>query len=109
MDAMVVERGLDRSKTIGPDSVAWRINREVVLLLGWAPAILMQFAHPLVAAGVADHSAFMSEQRGPTRRFLHTLGAMLDLTFGSPEQVARAARGINAIHDRVHGATQAES
>ena len=34
---------------------------------------------------------------------------MLDLTFGDPEQVARAARGVNAIHDRVHGSTDAHS
>ena len=41
-----------------PGRVAWKVHRERVLLLGWGRAILLQFAHPLVAAGVADHSAF---------------------------------------------------
>ncbi len=87
------------------ESVSRRINSETVMLIGWGPAILMQFAHPLVAAGVADHSAFATTPTPATRlRRLHgTLSAMLDITFGTPEQVARATEGINRIHDYVHG------
>src|ERR687896_342409 len=48
----------------GYGSVAWKINSEIVLLLGWSPAILAQLAHPLVAAGVADHSLFLVDPRG---------------------------------------------
>jgi len=87
----------------GPRSVAWKINREVVLLLGWGRAILLQFAHPLVAAGVAEHSTFMTNRRARLRRLYETLRAMLDLTFGTRAEVERAAGGINAIHDRVRG------
>ncbi len=87
----------------GPRSVAWKINREVVLLLGWGRAILLQFAHPLVAAGVAEHSTFMTNRRARLRRLRQTLRAMLDLTFGTKAEVERAAGGINAIHDRVRG------
>ena len=36
----------------------WRVNRESVLLLGGRAALLLQLAHPLVAAAVADHSDF---------------------------------------------------
>jgi uncharacterized protein (DUF2236 family) len=75
----------------------------VVLLLAWGRAILLQFAHPLVAAGVAEHSLFMRQPRGRLRRLRHTLGAMLSLTFGSEEEIRRAAREINAVHDRVNG------
>jgi uncharacterized protein (DUF2236 family) len=74
-----------------------------VLLLGWGRAILMQFAHPLVAAGVAEHSAFRAERFGGWRRLHRTLGAMLALTFGEGPQAQRAADAINAIHERVHG------
>jgi uncharacterized protein (DUF2236 family) len=84
-------------------SVAWKINSEVVLLLGWNPAVLLQVAHPLVAAGVVDHSLFLPDPAGRMHRFRSTLNAMLDLTFGLPADVQRAADGINAIHDRVHG------
>ena len=40
------------------DSVARRLNRETFLLLGGTAALLMQVAHPLVAAGVGAHSDF---------------------------------------------------
>ena len=62
-----------------------------MLLLGWGRAILMQFAHPLVARGVAEHSAFRAEAFGGWRRLHRTLGAMLALTFGDREQAQRAA------------------
>jgi uncharacterized protein (DUF2236 family) len=74
-----------------------------VLLLGWGRAILMQFAHPLVARGVADHSGFRADAFGGWRRLHRTLGAMLALTFGGPDAARRAADRINAIHDRIHG------
>jgi uncharacterized protein (DUF2236 family) len=89
----------------GPGSVSWKLHREVVLLAGWGRAILLQLAHPLVAQGVADHSRFATERWGHVRRLWRTLDAMLALTFGSAEEAARAAEGINRIHDRVHGAT----
>jgi uncharacterized protein (DUF2236 family) len=83
--------------------ISWAIHREVVLLLGWGRAILMQFAHPLVARGVAEHSGFRAEAFGGWRRLHRTLGAMLALTFGDRDDALRAAGRINAIHDRIHG------
>jgi uncharacterized protein (DUF2236 family) len=82
---------------------AWTLHREIVLLAGWGRAILLQLAHPLVAQGVADHSGFAADRRGRVTRLRRTLRAMLTLTFGTPEEVARTAAGINRIHDRVHG------
>jgi uncharacterized protein (DUF2236 family) len=84
-------------------SMAWKINSEIVLLLGWSPAVLLQVAHPLVAAGVAEHSLFLSDPKGRPGRLRRTIETMLALTFGTPEEVATAARRINAIHDRVNG------
>ena len=88
-------------------SVTWMLHREVILLAGWGRAILLQLAHPLVAQGVADHSAFSSEPRGRLRRLRRTLDAMLALTFGAEDDARRAAERINQIHDRVHGETRA--
>jgi uncharacterized protein (DUF2236 family) len=85
------------------DRTAWRLHREVVMLAGWGRAILLQLAHPLVAQGVADHSGFAADRRGRVRRLERTLRAMLALTFGTAEEAAAAAAGINAIHDRVNG------
>ena len=87
-----------------PDPVVSRkINREVVVLIGWGRAILMQLAHPLIAAAVADNSQFQHGARGYARRAYQTIGAMLDLTFGTPEEARRIVDRINGIHDRVNG------
>src|SRR2546422_6489442 len=45
-----------RRGLFGPESVVWRVNREAVALLGGGRALLLQIAHPLVAAAVAAHS-----------------------------------------------------
>ena len=89
----------------GPGSMSWKINREMVAVAGWGRAILLQLAHPSVAAGVHGHSTFRGSLRASYRRFQSTVGAMLSLTFGDTEQVIAAAAGINAIHDRVRGAS----
>jgi len=87
-----------------PDAgVARKINREIVVLIGWGRAILLQLAHPLVAAAISDNSAFHSGVGGYARRAHQTIGAMLDLTFGTPEDAQRIVNRINGIHDRVNG------
>jgi uncharacterized protein (DUF2236 family) len=87
----------------GPGSVTWKINREMIVVAGWGRAILLQFAHPLVAAGVRDHSHFRGGLFSSLVRLRSTVRAMLSLTFGDEQQVVAAAAGINTIHDRVNG------
>ena len=77
--------------TAGPDSVSWKINREMVVVVGWGRAILLQFAHPLVAAGVSEHSQFRGGLLSSFRRLSSTVRAMLSLTFGSEEDAINAA------------------
>lgn len=80
-----------------------RINSERVVLFGWSRAILMQIAHPLIGAGVIEHSAFRGGAVQAALRLRHTVSAMLALTFAGPEAHAAAIAGIRAIHRRVHG------
>jgi uncharacterized protein (DUF2236 family) len=80
-----------------------RVNAERLALLGWGRAVLLQLAHPLVAAGVAEHSSFRGGTAANVRRLHSTVRAMLDLSFGTPEDMRRAVGHINAIHDRVNG------
>lgn len=87
----------------GADSVTWKVNRERIVVAGWGRAILLQLAHPAVAAGVHQHSTFRGSLRASTRRLHATVGAMLSITFGDTEQMIAAAAGINTIHDRVRG------
>jgi uncharacterized protein (DUF2236 family) len=83
-----------------PDSITWRVNQEPALLLGGGRALLMQLAHPGVAAGVDDHSDF---RKRPLRRLLRTLQLTMELSFGTRQQALAAARQINATHRRVQG------
>ena len=84
-------------------ALARRVNGEAVVVLGWGRAILMQLAHPLVAAGVGAHSGFDAGPLAYVARMRRTIGAMLSLTFGTEAEIRRTADTINAIHRRVHG------
>ena len=86
-----------------PVPISIRINAERLALAGWSRAILLQMAHPLVAAGVAEHSSFREGALAPAHRLRSTVRAMLAMTFGSPETQALAIEGIKAVHRRVHG------
>ena len=83
--------------------VAHRINAERLVLLGWSRAILLQMAHPLVAAGVADHSHFRAGPMMAVRRLRETVKSMLALSFGDAFEAGHAIAAIRAIHTRVRG------
>jgi len=74
-----------------------------MVLLGWSRAILLQMAHPLIAAGVVDHSHFRSGAREAALRLRGTIRSMLALAFGDPVAYAKSIATIRAIHTRVHG------
>ena len=82
------------------DAVIRRVDGEGVLLLGGGRALLMQLAHPSVAAGVADHSEFAAD---PFARLRRTLEASYAIVFGTEDQARRTAAAIRAVHDRVSG------
>ncbi len=86
-----------------PGSVFWRVNREGFILLGGGAALLQQVAHPLVAAGVAEHSNFT---QAPLKRLARTLTAMHSIIYGPRSQALAAARGVNQAHDLVQGILQ---
>ena len=84
----------------GRGSAAWHVGRERVLLAAGPAALLLQVAHPLVAAGVAGHSAFRAD---PFARLRGTLGAMLEVTFADREGALAASRRVAGTHARVRG------
>jgi uncharacterized protein (DUF2236 family) len=81
-------------------SVARRVDRELFLLLGGTAALLMQVAHPLVAAGVERHSDFA---RDPIGRLRRTLNTTLAVVFADPAQAHAALRRIDRRHGPVRG------
>jgi uncharacterized protein (DUF2236 family) len=83
--------------------VSPRINAERVALVGWLRALLLQIAHPLIAAGVADHSTFRASSAAKFGRLQQTIDTMLRITFGTVHEREQAIEGIRTIHRRVHG------
>ena len=84
----------------GPHSILWRVNRESAVTLAGTCAILMQFAHPRVAAGVRDHSRYQVDAAGRLRR---TLDLTLAIVFGPRPAAMQAVRAINSRHRAVRG------
>ena len=63
---------------------------------------MLQVAHPLVAAGVLEHSGY---EQDLWRRLVGTLRALYLVTFGDREEAERAGAAVQAVHARVRGTT----
>ena len=90
----------DATGLFGPGSVSWQVDRELVVLAGGSCALLLQAAHPIVAAGVAEHSTYASD---PFGRLLRTLTSSFDVVFGTRTEAEATIRRVNAIHASVRG------
>ncbi|HEU5462672.1 MAG TPA: oxygenase MpaB family protein [Candidatus Binatia bacterium] len=83
-----------------PASQLWQVNREMALLLAGGRALLMQLAHPKVAAGVAAHSDF---EKDPLGRLHRTMGSMWAIIFDEFDHAGAVLQRIEAVHRRVQG------
>lgn len=83
-----------------PECWIRRVSGQSAVLFGGGCALLLEIAHPLVAAGVAEHSDF---RRDPFGRLRRTLDAMNAIAFGDARAAVAAARGIERAHGRVQG------
>ncbi|MCA1587761.1 MAG: DUF2236 domain-containing protein [Chloroflexi bacterium] len=72
----------------------------MVVLAGGSCALLMQAAHPVVAAGVAEHSTYATD---PFGRVLRTMLTSYEVVFGTRSEADQALRRVNAIHATVRG------
>ena len=84
----------------GPDSVIWRIDREAAVFLGAGRALLLQLAHPWVAAGIAQHSQTLSD---PIGRFHRTFNVVFTMVFGTLDQALAKARHLHRRHAAIRG------
>jgi uncharacterized protein (DUF2236 family) len=98
------ERLASRDGYFGPGSVIRRVgNTPVTPFLGGGAAVLLQVAHPLVAAGVVEHSDF---RRDLWRRLLRTLRALYLIVYGTRAEAEQAGAVVQAVHANVHGVTR---
>ena len=92
---------LDEARGLfGPGTVSWRVDSELVVLAGGSCALLLQAAHPSVAAGVVQHSTYATD---PLGRLFRTLESSFAVAFGSRSVAERTIRRVNAIHAAVNG------
>ncbi len=84
----------------GPASIMWRIDREAAIFLGAGRALLLQLAHPWVAAAIARHSRALDD---PIGRFHRTFGITFTMAFGSLDQACAAARRLHRRHAAITG------
>src|SRR5437764_2639773 len=97
------ERLVARDGYFSPESMVRRLgNSPVTPFLGGGAAVLLQVAHPLVAAGVVEHSGY---DRDLWSRLVRTLRALYLITFGDKREAERAGAAVQAVHARVQGTT----
>jgi uncharacterized protein (DUF2236 family) len=109
VDTAFLERQLERVRgtaagavegVFGSHSLFWRINREAIVFLGAGRALLLQLAHPCVAAAIAEHSRAGAD---PIGRFHRTFGVVYSMVFGSLDQAFAAARRLHRRHEAITG------
>jgi uncharacterized protein (DUF2236 family) len=97
------QRLASRDGYFQPESVIRRVgNSPLVPFLGGGPAVLLQVAHPLVAAGVVYHSDYKTDL---WQRLLRTLRALYLIVYGSKEEAEAAGESVRAVHAHVRGRT----
>lgn len=84
----------------GPDTVTWRIDREAVIFLGAGRALLLQLAHPWVAAAIAEHSRTLAD---PIGRFHRTFDIVFAMVFGSLDRAQLSSRQLHRRHSMIVG------
>ena len=104
-DALLAQAGIDTAIPAREGlfrELGWlrRVSREPSVLFGGGCALLLEIAHPLVAAGVAEHSDF---RRDPFGRLQRTLAAVSALALEPRDKALAASRGVARAHERVRG------
>jgi uncharacterized protein (DUF2236 family) len=89
------------SHQLGPGSVVWRVGGDWTLMLGGGRALILQVAHPTVAAGVGEFSDYES---APWQRLTGTLDLYMRVIYGGRDETpAEAGERLRAMHKRIKG------
>ncbi len=88
------------SGIFGPRSITWQVDREAAIFLGAGRALLLQLAHPWVAAAIEQHSHTFAD---PIGRFHRTFSVVFSMVFGSLDQSLSAAGNSHRRHAEIKG------
>lgn len=84
----------------GPGSATWRVVGDTSVFVGGIRALLIQAAHPEVAAGVFQHSRYRDD---PLGRLSRTASYVTATSFGAMPEVERAVAVVRRRHQPVRG------
>ena len=88
---------------LGPDSVSWRILGDASVFVGGIRALVVQSAHPEVAAGVEDHSTYRED---PLGRLSRTAVYVTETTYGAIPEVEAAVAVVREAHRPITGTSE---
>lgn len=91
---------MDDDGLFGPDSVAWRLHADPVMLAGGLRALLVQALEPRAMAGVDQHSRYRVD---PWGRLERTTAFVLQTTYGDRRAAEQACAQVRRVHDRIRG------
>ena len=83
-----------------PGSLTWRHAGDPRILNAAGYALLLQLAHPTVAAGVRDHSDYASD---PWGRLLRSIDYLYLMAFGGQQAAERTGAALRARHTDIRG------
>ena len=84
----------------GPASLTWQVNADLSAPVAGLRALLLPALHPLVMAGVDQHSSW---QLDPAGRLAATSGHVAAVAYGDRDTARRAAQRVRAVHQHVAG------
>jgi len=84
----------------GPQSVTWQVVGDASAFIGGIRSLLIQAAHPEVAAGVLDHSIYETD---PLGRLSRTSAYVTATTYGADAEVREALSRVRIAHIPVQG------
>jgi uncharacterized protein (DUF2236 family) len=83
-----------------PGGITWRLASDVRLMQGSGYALMLQVSHPVVGAGVSEHSNFRAD---PWGRLLRTLDFTTSLVYGGPDLAWDTCRRVREMHKHIKG------
>lgn len=84
----------------GPASMTWPVVGDAAVFVGGIRALLVQAAHPEVAAGMAEHSRYRQD---PLGRLTRTATYVTATSFGAMPEVEQAVAVVRRRHRPVSG------
>lgn len=85
---------------LGPDSLTWQHFGTWRYHLMLPQAFVMQVAHPVIDAGVGEHSVYRTDPWGRARRSTELLWPVV---YARPEEATRKGRQLRELHREIKG------